>query len=91
MDSAVLNHYLTRDKLTWDHHLYDMLLFYFRNELTFTLAEINQVAGGALSYYYPNNNTITYSIQRTLQNLRDDGKIEFIERGVYGWKHHNNT
>ena len=33
----------------------------------------------------PNNNTITYSIQRTLQNLRDDGKIVFIDRGVYGW------
>ena len=91
MDSVVLNHYLTRDKLTWDHHLYDMLLFYFRNKLTFTLTEIKQVTGGALSYYYPNNKTISYSIMRTLQKLRDDGKIEFIKRGVYGWKNHNHT
>ena len=91
MKSSVLNHYLTRDKLSWNHHLYDMLLFYFRNKPTFTLTEIKQVTSGALSYYYPNNTTISYSIMRTLQNLRDDGKIEFIERGVYGWKHHNNT
>ena len=89
MDSAVLKYHLTRDKLTWNHHLYDMLLYHFRDRLSFTLAEINQVAGGALSYYYPNNNTITYSIQRTLQNLRKDGKIEFIKRGVYGWSNKN--
>ena len=85
MKSAVLNHYLTRDKLSWKDHLYDMLLYHFRKKPSFTLAEINQVTGGALSFHYPNNNTITYSIQRTLQNLRDDGKIVFIERGVYGW------
>ena len=85
MNSAVLNHYLTRDKLSWKDHLYDMLLYHFRKKPSFTLAEINQVAGGALSFHYPNNNTITYSIQRTLQNLRDDGKIVFIDRGVYGW------
>ena len=91
MDSAVLNHYLTRDKLTMNHHLYDMLLYHFRDKLRFTLKEIYQVASGALSYYYPNNKKISYSIQKTLQKLRNDGKIEFIERGVYGWTHHNHT
>jgi len=91
MNSTVLNHYLTRDKLTMNHHLYDMLLYHFRHRLRFTLKEIYQVASGALSLHYPNNKKIKYAIQGTLQNLRDDGKIEFIERGVYGWKNHNHT
>tara|TARA_B100000131_G_C18103057_1_gene606748 strand:+ start:2013 stop:2288 length:276 start_codon:yes stop_codon:yes gene_type:complete len=91
MDSSVLNHYLTREKLTWNHHLYDILLFYFRDRLEFELKEVFKVSSGALSYYYPNNNTINYSIMRTLQNLRDDGKICFIRRGVYGWGDNKNT
>jgi 5-methylcytosine-specific restriction enzyme B len=32
---------------------------------------------------FPNNNTIEHTIARNLQLLRDDGKIEFLARGIY--------
>ena len=32
---------------------------------------------------YPNNNTIKASIQRTLQDIRDEGYLIFLNRGEY--------
>jgi len=32
---------------------------------------------------YPKNNTIKASVRRTLQEIRDEGYLIFISRGVY--------
>lgn len=38
-----------------------------------------------LSIRYPNNNSIENTINRNFQMLRDEGILEFIERGQYRW------
>lgn len=49
----------------------------------FTLQEFYRVSFNVLSRKYPNNNTIKASIQRTLQDIRDDNYIIFLNRGEY--------
>ena len=49
----------------------------------FTLEELYRVSIITLSRRYPKNNTIKASIQGTLQKLRDDGYLIFLNRGVY--------
>ena len=49
----------------------------------FTLEELYRVSFITLSRRYPNNNTIKASIQRTLQKLRDDNYLIFLNRGEY--------
>ena len=49
----------------------------------FTLEELYRVSFNVLSRRYPNNNTIKSTIRRTLQEIRDDGYLIFISRGVY--------
>ena len=86
MDSTVLSHYLTRKQLTCKHYLLAELLLHLRHKPEFKLSEVYQVAEGALSYHYPNNNTVRASIQRNMQKLRKDGHLHFGEkRGTYYW------
>jgi len=57
-----------------------------RNDLDlgiFTLQELYRLSYNNLSIKYPNNNTIKASIQRTLQDIRDEGYLIFLNRGEY--------
>ena len=49
----------------------------------FTLQELYRFSYNNLSIKYPNNNTIKASIQRTLQDIRDEGYLIFLNRGEY--------
>ena len=49
----------------------------------FTLEELYRVGFNILSRRYPNNNTIKASIRRTLQEIRDEGYLIFLEKGEY--------
>jgi len=49
----------------------------------FTLQELYRVSYYYLSKRYPKNNTIKASIQRTLQDIRDEGYLIFLNRGEY--------
>ena len=49
----------------------------------FSLEELYRVSIYTLSMKYPNNNTIKNSIQGTLQKLRDDNYLIFLNRGEY--------
>lgn len=49
----------------------------------FTLQELYRLSYNNLAMKYPNNNTIKYSIQRTLQDIRDDNYLIFLNRGEY--------
>ena len=56
----------------------------------FTLQEFYRVSFNVLSIKYPNNNTIKASIQRTLQDIRDEGYLIFLNRGEYKVNSHEN-
>ena len=49
----------------------------------FNLEELYRFSYYNLSMKYPNNNTIKASIQRTLQDIRDEGYLIFLNRGEY--------
>lgn len=49
----------------------------------FTLQELYRLSYNNLAMKYPNNNTIKASIQRTLQDIRDEGYLIFLNRGEY--------
>ena len=69
--------------MTWKN---DLMIIIKRNHLdlgTFTLEELYRVSFNILSRRYPKNNTIKASIQGTLQKLRDDNYLIFIDRGIY--------
>ena len=91
MNNQTLFYTLTRDQLSCEELLEAILVFNFRKHLFFKLSDVYKVAEGCMSYHYPRNSRIKSCIRHNLQKLRNDGKIEFIERGVYGWTHHNHT
>ena len=49
----------------------------------FTLQEFYKTSFKNLQMKYPKNNTISCTIRRTLQELRDDGYLEFVAPGKY--------
>lgn len=64
-----------------------------RNNLdlgVFTLEELYRVSYNNLSMKYPNNNTIKASVRRTLQEIRDEGYLIFINQGEYRANSHEN-
>ena len=66
--------------------LFALLATVFGDNTTFTLQQVYQVAEGAMSYYYPNNTTIQATIRRNLEDLRDDGFLNFVDnQGTYSW------
>lgn len=48
----------------------------------FTLSEVYQQAGD-LAQRHPNNNTVNDTVRRVLQEIRDEGEIEFLGQGKY--------
>ena len=72
--------------MNFQTHLFNILVTFFGNKTTFNLPEVYQVAVGGLGYLYPNNNTLEASIRRTLQTLRDNDIITFVDNeGTYTW------
>ena len=72
--------------MTFQAHLFNILVTFFGSTSSFTLQEVYQVSVGGLSYLYPNNNTIEASIRRNLQQLRDKDIITFVDdEGTYTW------
>ena len=57
----------------------------------FTLEELYRVSYNNLSMKYPKNNTIKASVRRTLQEIRDEGYLIFIEKGEYKVDTHENA
>tara|TARA_B100001094_G_C18166612_1_gene792496 strand:- start:8 stop:283 length:276 start_codon:yes stop_codon:yes gene_type:complete len=49
----------------------------------FTLEELYRVSYNNLCMKYPKNNTIEASVRRTLQEIRDEGYLIFLEKGEY--------
>ena len=69
--------------MTWKS---DLMKIIKKNHLDlgiFTLEELYKVSINTLSMKYPNNNTIKASVRRTLQEIRDDGYLIFLEKGGY--------
>ena len=69
--------------MTWKK---DLMRIIKKNHLDlgiFTLEQLYRVSINTLSMKYPNNNTIKNSIQGTLQKLRDDNYLIFLNRGEY--------
>ena len=70
--------------MTWKRELKKEILDKGLDIGKFTLQELFQVSLTSLSIKFPNNNTCKASIQRTLQLLRDDNYIRFIDNnGTY--------
>ena len=57
----------------------------FSNVNQFTVQESYQVSEGSLSFVYPKNNHIRDKIRQLLQDLRDDGILVRIDKGIWGW------
>ena len=72
--------------MNWKTRLLTILSTVFSDAKTFTLSEVYQTCEGAMTYYYPNNNTIQASIRRKLEDFRDMGIITFVDNnGTYSW------
>ncbi len=65
-------------------HLLTILRMCFAGGRQFTLNEVYAVAEGPLAAIYPNNHSIQPKTRATLQLLRDDGHVTFVDnRGTY--------
>lgn len=72
--------------MTWTTRLFALLATIFGDTDSFTLTQVYQTCTGAMTYYYPNNNTVDATIRRTLEDLRDMGIIAFVDNaGTYTW------
>jgi len=69
--------------MTWKSEIKKEIVKHGLDLGTFTLQEFYRYSSYNLSIAYPNNKTIEASIQGTLQKLRDEGYLIFIEKGVY--------
>ena len=82
-------------KKTWKKNLYELLPKGSRmvclndgfEGYYFSLSNVYETCEELLRNIYPNNKSIPSQIRATLQLLRDDGVIEFINgNGLYKWK-----
>jgi hypothetical protein len=67
--------------------LKSLLVKNFKNDTEFTMTQVRAVAQKDMEEAYPDNNTMSFTIARNLQGLRNDGVIFFVEgrRGTYRW------
>ena len=68
---------------TWKDNMYIIISRSFKINTHIELNDIYLKCEKKLKDHYPKNNTIKASIRRNLQILRDENKIEFIDRGLY--------
>ena len=66
----------------WDSELKTVIQRDFQVGEHFTLDEIYEYQGH-FSELYPDNRHVEDKLRQTLQHLRDDGIIEFVDRGIY--------
>ncbi|KAF0159394.1 MAG: ATPase [Syntrophaceae bacterium] len=69
----------------WKNEVYARIQEYCRenNSAEFSRQDFLSKYLDQFQELFPNNNTIEHTIARNLQLLRDDGKIEFLARGIY--------
>jgi 5-methylcytosine-specific restriction protein B len=69
----------------WKNEVYARIQEYCRenNSTEFSRQDFLSKYLDQFQELFPNNNTIEHTIARNLQLLRDDGKIEFLARGIY--------
>lgn len=65
---------------TWREALRDLLLTFPLGEIT--LPQIYE-ASASLAADHPHNKSVEATIRRELQNLRDEGTLEFLGNGIY--------
>ena len=66
--------------------LLTLLSTVFADHVEFTLQQVLQSCTGAFEIHFPQNNTVDASIRRTLQQLRDQRWISFVDdNGTYRW------
>ena len=67
------------NKVTWKYIMEMFIRIKWKPDELFTLQEIYNLYNDVLQKLYPDNNTIKASIRRTLENLRDDNIIKFLD------------
>ena len=72
-----------RNRLGWKHTIQSLICIKWRVDEVFTLQDFYNLYSDVLQKLYPDNKTIEASIQGTLQKLRDDKLITFLNRGSY--------
>ena len=77
--------------MTQKEMLKELLVENFNNVTEFTLKQVYGSCLMKLEKEYPNNHTMKATMQRTLQLLRNDGVIIFVDgrRGTYRWVEDN--
>jgi hypothetical protein len=69
--------------MTWKSGILDIITINWRRGSRFTLRELYSKAG-RLKQRYPQNATPDARIRQVLQDLRDEGRIDFLDnRGTY--------
>jgi hypothetical protein len=70
-------------KVGWKHTIKSFICIKWESGDIFTLQEFYKLYMDVLQKIYPDNHTIEASVQGTLQKLRDDKLITFLNRGSY--------
>ena len=69
--------------MTWKEEIKSEIIDQAYDLGYFTLQEFYRSSLKNLQMKYPKNNTVACTIRRTLQELRDDGYLEFAKKGKY--------
>ncbi len=71
----------------WRNLVYSFIREYCREKQSaeFSRKEFQERYLPKLRNEFPNNNTPEFTVDRNIQILRDEGKIEFLTRGNYRW------
>jgi hypothetical protein len=75
-----------KTQTTWKSALNELLVQKYSKREFFYLSEIVKDCSAELQKLYPENNTVTASIRRTMQKLRDDKVLNFVDyQGTFSW------
>ena len=77
--TSIIRFILNNTSGTWNGNLEILIKTTYNKGDIFKLKDIYEKFEDILQLKYPKNNTVKYSIQRTLQNLRDKNIIRFID------------
>ncbi|TRX53494.1 AAA family ATPase [Thalassomonas sp. M1454] len=75
------------EKLTWKSAVLSRVkdLCLAKESPDFTRVEFQQNYLDELKALFPDNNSAEFSIDSSMQKLRDEGEIEFVKSGEYSW------
>jgi len=75
-----------KTQTTWKSALNELLVQKYSKREFFYLSEIKKDCSAELQKLYPNNNTVHASIEGTMQKLRDDKVVHYVDyKGTYSW------